>query len=310
MSEIRNARSTAALLAAWAALGLSACYSPTIVSGTPCDPALDNCLHGQSCVATGSGNFCLEPGHMISDAGTPDAVVDAPIDVPIDAGPTGYPGVVLADRPIGYWRLDDTGSTAVDTSGNNVPGTYDSGITQGVAGAIVNDTDTAAGFGGAGAISLGNAFNFTGTTAFSIEAWIKPSTFDNVFRHVFTREKRSTPREGYAVLVHGGGDLIFERFNDDDDPASFTVTAALPSTGFAHVVCTYDGAVIRLYVNGAQVGQNTDGRGSRTVTEPTVIGAASLTEGFFAGSIDEVAVYAAALTPARVQDHYRAGSMP
>jgi hypothetical protein len=97
---------------------------------------------------------------------------------------TGYPAVVLADHLAGYWRLGDAAALALDASGNGITGSYGSGLTQGVPGASVNDADTAAEFSGqTGAISLGNVFNFTGTTAFSVEAWIRPSVVDDNFRH-------------------------------------------------------------------------------------------------------------------------------
>ena len=56
----------------------------------------------------------------------------------------GYPGHVLADGALGYWRLDETsGSIAVDSAGHGLDGTFDSEVTHGVAGAISGDTTTA-----------------------------------------------------------------------------------------------------------------------------------------------------------------------
>lgn len=36
----------------------SACYSPTVPAGAPCEPALDNCPAGQRCETTPAGSFC------------------------------------------------------------------------------------------------------------------------------------------------------------------------------------------------------------------------------------------------------------
>jgi hypothetical protein len=74
------------------------------------------------------------------------------------------------------------------------------------------------------------------------------------------------------------------------------------------VVGTYDGSVQRLYVNGAEVA-SAPLTGPITVNTNTV-GIASWAEGRepFSGTIDEVAVYGSALTAARVQAHYQAGS--
>jgi hypothetical protein len=62
-----------------------------------------------------------------------------------------YIDEVLDDGPRGYWRLGETsGTTAFDaaTSDGAQNGTYESGVTLGVAGALRNDSDTAAAFDG------------------------------------------------------------------------------------------------------------------------------------------------------------------
>jgi hypothetical protein len=287
---------------AWAAaavVALSACYAPAIVQGAPCDPDRGNCPQGQRCTATRGGSFCTVPDDAIVDAAAGDGTAV-----------TGYPAVVLADHPAGYWRLGDATTLALDASGNGITGSYGSGVTQGVPGAIVNDADTAAEFSGqTGAISLGNVFNFTGTTAFSVEAWIRPSVVDDKFRHVFTKQHRATPRQGYALLLHDAEGILFERFVDDD-AISASVRVTPPTTSFTHIVCTYDGAVLRLYVNGEPANPVTEGRAVPAINEPALIGAAGATDALFAGSIDEVAVYPAVLSAARVQAHYMAGTVP
>jgi hypothetical protein len=288
----------AALGALVALVALGACYEPLISAGAPCDPERGNCPRGQRCLAMSGGNFCL----------TSDPIADAPVaDAP---DPVGYRAIVLADRPIGYWRLGDTTAMAADASGNGTAGIYGSGITQGVPGAVVNDADTAADFdGNTGVITIGSGFDFTGKTAFSIEAWIRPTLFDGVFRHVVTKQRRDTPRQGYALLVQADDGIKFERFvNDMDISAGVVITP--PATAYTHVVASYDGAVIRLFINGQQVRQIVDNRIQPPIEGPAVIGAANLTEAFFAGSIDEVAIYAAALPPARVEAHFLAGTVP
>jgi hypothetical protein len=52
-----------------AILALSACYAPTVLGGAPCDPNRDSCPAGQTCQATGSGNFCSSGRQADIDAG-------------------------------------------------------------------------------------------------------------------------------------------------------------------------------------------------------------------------------------------------
>jgi hypothetical protein len=74
------------------------------------------------------------------------------------------------------------------------------------------------------------------------------------------------------------------------------------------VVGTYDGATQRLYVNGSEVA-GAPLTGAITVNA-NALDLGSWREGSepFNGTIDEVAVYAGALSAARVAAHYQAGS--
>src|SRR5438874_13602683 len=65
--------------------------------------------------------------------------------VPRASAGAGYSAVVLADTPLGYWRLgeSDASQPAKDASGNGYDGTYNGGVTVGQPGAINGDADTA-----------------------------------------------------------------------------------------------------------------------------------------------------------------------
>ena len=75
---------------------------------------------------------------------------------------------------------------------------------------------------------------------------------------------------------------------------------------WTHLVGTYDGTTLRLYVNGALVSSNTVTYTPNT-TRPLRV-AAGRTElsaqYLLPGRVDEVAVYGSALSAARVQAHY------
>ncbi len=79
-----------------------------------------------------------------------------------------------------------------------------------------------------------------------------------------------------------------------------------PATTY-HVVGTYDGTTQRLYVNGAQSVQAALTGAITTNTNAFSIGAWNTTSEFFAGTLDEVAVYPNVLSAARVSSHYTAG---
>ncbi|HZO16152.1 MAG TPA: LamG domain-containing protein, partial [Polyangiaceae bacterium] len=87
------------------------------------------------------------------------------------------------------------------------------------------------------------------------------------------------------------------------------ITASAPPLGaYTHVVGTYDGTVMRLFVNAASAGTLTDPRAAAPKDVPFFVGIRSLYAGGFKGDIDEVAVYDKALSPQRVQAHYDAAT--
>ena len=274
----------------WLAV-LVACKVPAIdLAGKSCP-----CVAGYQCdTAT---NTCVPPGS------------DAPIDTASDAGAM-YRDVVLADSPIGYWRLGDIGAIARDELGLH-DGMYSGSCTQGVAGAIAGDANTAVTFdGGSCKVTMPVAFAFAGTAAFSVEAWVQ-TTANTQFQMVLSDETRNAtnPIDGYALLVvpiaNGGGPSL-ERVISQ---AGVKTPVGLLGAGFEHVVATYDGAHVALYVNGAFSGQAADARAANTITQVAIIGAASVGN-YFAGTLDEVALYGTALAADRIAAHHQAGAGP
>ena len=104
--------------------------------------------------------------------------VTAHLAVPTRALATGlYESAVMGDTPSAYYRLgESSGTTATDTSGNGNNGTYSAiGVTLGTTGAITNDTDTAATFGGSsGEMTVPDNADLDPASQITLEAWFKP----------------------------------------------------------------------------------------------------------------------------------------
>src|SRR5687767_7829365 len=83
-----------------------------------------------------------------------------------------YSSEVLADSPLGYWRLGESaGPLASDSSGNGLNGTY-SGPGLGAPGAIDGDSDTAATFDGDDYVNLPTYAGLEPALV-SAEAWVQ-----------------------------------------------------------------------------------------------------------------------------------------
>ena len=223
----------------------------------------------------------------------------------------GYPGQVLTDAPLAYWRFDElTGTTAADSSGHGNDATYTGGITLGASGAIAGDGDTAATFDGlTGFVTAGDRFAFAGQTPFSIEAWVSVQS-RSTYAGVVSRNDAvgGPPSEGYLLFVApSDGPFGFQRL--DGASVSTAVSVAGPGASeFTHVVATFDGLELAVYANGESQGSQTAAFSIAGAVAHFVVGAeAGGSANYLAGTVDEVAVYDHALSADRVRAHYLAG---
>jgi hypothetical protein len=217
---------------------------------------------------------------------------------------------VFADTPVSYWKLDETGgTTAVDSAGGN-KGTYTGGYTLNQAGIPSTGRPAVLFNGSSGYVNLGATAALNLTAAWTLEAWVYLT---------------STPN-GCGVISEvypGSGNVLYEiGFGFSAGGAALTVGyytgsawyvaagAALSLNAWHHVVGTWDGTTLRLYADGAQVATATPAAKPVAGMDGLYIGKRHDNAGsapFFPGRIDEVAIYSAALSAARITDHYNAG---
>jgi hypothetical protein len=198
-----------------------------------------------------------------------------------------------ADSPIAYYRLGDaTGGPMKDSSGNGRDGIYKNYQQSGPFG-ISGDLDRARRFHGEGGYGYVNdiaAPRFQST----LEAWVNPDD-----------------GRDQSVLGHGdAGEIYIEGGLFKFRHMGTTVTATVgPVPGiFTQVAAVWDGVTISLYVDGVLRGQ------TEATKRPSSISTFYVGYGeikpWFKGSIDEVAYYDRALTPARVYQHWLADPPP
>jgi hypothetical protein len=217
--------------------------------------------------------------------------------------PSSYSTTVLEDAPVSYWRLGDAGTTAADTQGVN-NGTYFNAPTLGATSLLDSDTtDEAVAFDGANdQVRVANSASLGLSSQLSLEAWIRPTSLpaSGAFRSVVTKP------EAYSLQFNGGRlEFTIMQFGVRQRLQAPLGTIQPGST--YHVVGTFDGATRRLYVNGSQVASAPLNGGATLGSHGLFVGSWNGWSEFFAGTIDEVAVYGSALSAARVAAHRAAG---
>ena len=221
---------------------------------------------------------------------------------------------VMADGPIGYWRLGEVpGSViAADVSGQVNNGTYSGGVNLGQPG--FHGGDTAALFDGlTGRVVVLNS-NSLNPPYITMEAKIRWDGPNDLQQRIL--EKSSFPELAqYGLSVLPDGHVQVEIRTSNATTSVNVKSAAGVAQGIeTHVVAAYDGQVIRIYLNGVLDPSETTAPGSISPKPPTPdnlmesglgIGNQVQRDRPFKGLIDEVAIYPAALSAARILAHYQ-----
>lgn len=269
------------------------------------------CLIDTSGLAGGPTSDSGAPSESAPDTSTAPADsggtnADAAI---ADAGPAeNYRRLILADHPDGYWRLDEGANATVakDEVGGH-DGTYVQVTT--AAGPFTGRL-SAVFDGSKSLVSLPNGFDYSGTAPYTVEAWAQPEfTAGTGCHHIWGRETRSSPRQGYGLLSFQDAGILMERIVADGNQNTIfgDEHLLLASNTFSHVVGTYDGSIPKLYVNGVLVQTGIpDQRALGPLTITPVIGAGAQNDCVWNGRIAEVAVYSTALSATQVAAHYAA----
>lgn len=205
---------------------------------------------------------------------------------------------------IAYYPLDEgAGANVGDNSVNSNNGTG------------VNNTWTTGKVGGALAMNGSNRYVAIPDSAslnpstITVSAWLNSSDTAGAASAV-TKWDDITQGDGEWILGHGNTTGTF-RFLIK---IGGTIYRDESSTGFStgtfhHVVGTYDGSKVHLYVDGAEVGSALSASGSMPATLPGVrIGNRSSDNNYYNGTVDEVKIFSRALTAKEIKAEYDASS--
>ncbi|MER5554619.1 LamG domain-containing protein [Streptomyces sp. NPDC002793] len=228
----------------------------------------------------------------------------------VAASAQSYPARVLADGASLYWRYDEGASTfAADTTGGLNNGFLRNAPSYRQTPAAIAGGSTAIGFDGTSEYAYSNK-RHPQPTRFSVETWIKTTTarggkiigFGNLSMQNSTRFDKH-------VYMANDGRLVFGVHNGGR--RTVTTAGSYNDGDWHHVVATQGPGGMRLYVDGQLRASSILYTGNENYPGYWRVGGDNLnnwanrpTSNFFAGQIDETAVYPTALSASQVSEHY------
>jgi hypothetical protein len=219
------------------------------------------------------------------------------VNVSVDNTAAPPPGLVA-----GYGFDEGTGTTAADASGNSNAGTV-----EGATWAGIGHNGGALRFDGLNDVVTVPDSNSLDVARVTVSAWIKPDLIGTAWRTVMFKERTDIKAVSYGIYANTNS---LQPAGEISTPTALALKAGtkVPDGVWTHLTMTYDGAVMRLFVDGVQVG-SVNRTGNLFVGNGAFrIGGNSIWAGeFFNGLIDEVRVYDRALTQAEVETDMRLG---
>ncbi len=231
-------------------------------------------------------------------------------------------GIVDTAKLKGYWRLGETsGATATDAAPSPHNGTYNGGVSQNQAPALIADSDRAATFDGVNDyVSIPSSLG-TINGSFSVESWVKPSSDTATAAWIGSRKSTTSGTDWSfdAKFYYDTNTKVRNITVNVGNGTAWLLNANIPydyrAGRWYHVVVVVDDAadLVRLVVNGLPIANVAIAAGTPLLADATRLlkignnGRDSVTPQWFAGSIDEVAIYSQALNLAHIVGHYQAG---
>lgn len=244
----------------------------------------------------------------VTDNGGEKGYLTHSVDIVQPAPADAYGAGVYADSPTLYYRLgESSGTTAADASTNLSPGTYSGGVTLGASGALAGVNNTAATFDGTSGL-VASQRSYTNPTTYSLETWFKTTTTSGG-KLIGFGDKATGLSGNYDrhIYMQNNGALVFGTYTGSTNV--ITSPNSYNDGKWHTVVATQSSAGMVLYVDGVQVGTNPQ-TAAQNYTGYWRIGGDNTwgsSSPYFAGTIDEAAVYPAALTASQVAHHYHLG---
>lgn len=205
---------------------------------------------------------------------------------------------------VGHWSFNDSSDPTDDESGYENHGdlingpAFDTGV-----------DDDALTFDGGDYVRIASDSELDITDEITISAWVNPAT-ESGYRRIVSKQyvtNRDTGNSCYQLGIHNENHWRFSAGGVFDVT---NASAPRPVAGnWYHVVGTYDGTNIRIYLDGEVIYRGIDSGSIRVnVTEPVTIGGGEYDGIFqygFPGTIDEVKIWNRSLTADEIYQEFK-----
>jgi hypothetical protein len=219
---------------------------------------------------------------------------------------TAYESAVLADRPVVFWRFAAKSTTQPDRGSANVAATLRTDVRTNQASLVNDAADKSIRLVAGDTItSASSTADWTGArNAFAVECWVQVLATAKQADILF----RGTTTNGVGLAFDGAGRVKATRA-DNGVATSVTGQSALTPGVNHHLVLTYDGAVLSLFLDGAVVDSQPSTVSLTSAKIPITIGTTSdATPAVLDAFVDEVAFYDHPLNVERVRAHAQAAA--
>ena len=207
-------------------------------------------------------------------------------------------GVTVSNGAVGlvaaYGFDEAAGTTLTDLSGSANHGTI-AGATWTAAGRY----GSALSFDGVNdMVTVPDAASLDLTNGMTVEAWVRPTALGNTWRTVGFKE--TSNYYSYALYASTGTGVPSGNGLVGTVDADVRAASSIPASSWTHLATTYDGTMLRIFVNGVQSAQLLQVGALTTSSGAFRIGGTAIWPEWFQGQIDELRVYNRALTAAQI----------
>ncbi|CAM5280558.1 DNRLRE domain-containing protein [Streptomyces avidinii] len=251
-----------------------------------------------------------------TDAAGNTSALSATASVTVPTQVDGYPNQVRSDGAQQYWRYDEAAVPFVadSSAGGNQSGVHLNAPALRQSPGAVSGGSTAIGFNGTDTQVYGDTRQTVGST-YTVETWFRTNTTRGGKLVGFgSNQARGSNQYDKHIYMTNDGRLVYGVYTGAT--RTITTPAAYNDNQWHHVVATQGPGGMTLYVDGAQ-------KGTLNVTTHENFsgywhaGGDSLggwpdrpTSEYWAGQLDETAVYPTVLSAAQVQNHYALATAP